>query len=341
MELLVAMAVFLVVGGAAVSLFRRHVPLFTQQQSQTTVNIALRNAAAQLQIDLVNAGAGYYQGTNIPTWPLGITVEPGTGNCYNPQNRSYGSGCFDSLTIISIDPNTPPAHPSDIGSNCVSSTSSTLFANPLGATTLANLAAAYKPGDEVLLLKSDGSQMAVAVLSKAGQVTGGKVQLQHNPNGTFSNVVTKQSYPDDYYNIANATNNTKYNQLGTQFCPTDWILKISGTTYGVDASNPYDPVLVRSLNNGKPQFVADQIIGFRVGAFAANPSNPACDTFDWYYDTSCYDFNTVQGVRLSILGRTNPETGFAAGFHNSFDGGPYKIEGVSVVVNPRNLSMNN
>ena len=70
MELMVAMAVFLVVGGAAVNLFRRHVPLFTQQQSQATVNVAMRNAAAQMQTDLANAGTGYYQGINIPAWPI-------------------------------------------------------------------------------------------------------------------------------------------------------------------------------------------------------------------------------------------------------------------------------
>src|SRR5690242_9442365 len=73
-ELMVAMAIFLVVGGAAVELAKKHVPLFTSQQSQTGLNLAMRNGVAQMQIDVVNAGTGYYQGVNIPSWPIGITV---------------------------------------------------------------------------------------------------------------------------------------------------------------------------------------------------------------------------------------------------------------------------
>src|SRR4029077_2285771 len=96
-EFMVAMAVFLAVGGAAVALVKMHVPLFTSQQSQTGMNLSMRNGVAQLQIDVVNAGTGYYQGVNIPSWPIGITVinsAPGTG-CYNAATNTYGSTCFD------------------------------------------------------------------------------------------------------------------------------------------------------------------------------------------------------------------------------------------------------
>ena len=334
-ELLVAIAIFMVIGGAAISLFRRHVPLFTVQQNQTAVNIALRNAAAQLQIDMVNAGSGYYQGANIPTLPLGITVLPGAGTCYTASSQTYGQGCFDTVSIITVDPNTPPSHPAVIGSNCVSTTSSALFATPIGSTTLSQLAGAYSAGDEVLLVNSNGSQMATMVLSKAGQVTGGKVQLQHNPTALYKNSVSQSSYNDDYFNIANPNNN---NKLGTQFCNTDWVLRVSATTYGVDTSNPSNPVLVRSINNGRPQAIADQIIGFRIGSFAQDNTTL---NYQWEYDTTNYDFNTIQAVRASLVGRTNPVSGSIAGFRNTFDNGTYKVEGVSVVVDPRNMSMNN
>lgn len=338
---MVAMAVFIVVGSAAVSLFRKHMPLFTDQQSQTAVNIALRNAAAQMQMDLVNAGTGYYQGANIPTWPLGITVQPGTGACYTAGTQTYGAGCFDTLNIITIDPNTPPAHPvinGNLNANGCSnaqdiSQSSILSLTPIGNTTMAQLAAAYNSGDEVLVVSQDGSQMSSITLSKSGKINGNKVDLQHNP--TAANGVN----PSDYYNITNPNNN---NKLGSQFCATAWVLKISAVTYTVNAANPADPVLVRTPNNNAAQssIIADQIIGFRIGAFAMNPTNNACG-LQWWYDTSCYDFNTIQAVRVSLIGRTNPVSGSYAGFRNSFDGGPYKVEGVSVVVDPRNLSMNN
>ena len=38
------------------------------------MNVALRNAAAQMQVDLVNAGTAYFQGANIPSWPVGVTI---------------------------------------------------------------------------------------------------------------------------------------------------------------------------------------------------------------------------------------------------------------------------
>jgi prepilin-type N-terminal cleavage/methylation domain-containing protein len=59
-ELTVAMAVFLVVGGAAVALVKMHIPLFTSQQNQTGLNLSMRNSVAQMQIDVVNGGTGYY-----------------------------------------------------------------------------------------------------------------------------------------------------------------------------------------------------------------------------------------------------------------------------------------
>jgi prepilin-type N-terminal cleavage/methylation domain-containing protein len=64
-ELMVATTIFLVIGGAAFTLFQRHANLFGDQQSQVALNVSMRNALALMQIDTVNAGTGYYPGTNI------------------------------------------------------------------------------------------------------------------------------------------------------------------------------------------------------------------------------------------------------------------------------------
>ncbi|MGH9573309.1 MAG: PilW family protein, partial [Candidatus Acidiferrales bacterium] len=48
-ELLVAMAVFLIVAGAAFALFNQHTALAVRQQNLSGVNIGLRNGLAQLQ----------------------------------------------------------------------------------------------------------------------------------------------------------------------------------------------------------------------------------------------------------------------------------------------------
>jgi prepilin-type N-terminal cleavage/methylation domain-containing protein len=59
-ELMVAMAMLVVVGGATLSLFSSHAPYFNQQQNMASLNIAMQDAVTQMQLDLVNAGTGYY-----------------------------------------------------------------------------------------------------------------------------------------------------------------------------------------------------------------------------------------------------------------------------------------
>lgn len=329
-ELLAAMAVFLIVGGAAVSLVKKHVPIFTSQQNQTGMNIAMRNAVAQMQIDVVNAGTGYYQGVNIPAWPIGITIvnsSPGTG-CFNNTTQTYGQTCFDTLNVIAVDQSTPPSNPQDIGANCVSTTSSSLFITPIGTTTLTQLAADFHSGDQVLLVKSDGSQMSSTVLTSDGQVTGGKVKLAHNPTGADGTNTTA----NDPLALTNAADS---NKLGTQFCNTDWVLKLAPITYKVDASNPANPQLVR-IQGGQINVIAEQIIGFKVGASTWNGTSDTTYVFD--SSKYSYDWALIRSIRVSMIGRTAPD--WSSTFRNSFDGGAYKIESVSVVINPRNLSMN-
>jgi len=55
---MVSLAVFLVIAGAAFSLFATHAPLFTRQQNISGLNISLRNAVTQMELDAVNAGNG-------------------------------------------------------------------------------------------------------------------------------------------------------------------------------------------------------------------------------------------------------------------------------------------
>src|ERR1022692_1756531 len=97
-ELLVAMAIFLVISAAAFSLFSRQQPLSKMQQGQVATNIGLRNAIAQLQMDLVNAGTRYFVGVNVPSSPVGVTIQNKivtTGSsCYNANTRQYSMSCL-------------------------------------------------------------------------------------------------------------------------------------------------------------------------------------------------------------------------------------------------------
>ena len=329
LELMVALAIFIVIGGAAVSLMNTHASLVGSERNQVGLNIALRNAATQMQLDVINAGTGYYQGVNIPAWPIGLTVlnNPTNTNCYNAATRTYGPTCFDTLNIISTDSSTPPAHPQDIGANCVSTTSSSLFITPADATPLNTLAGDFHNGDQILLIKSDGSQMASVVLTSDGQVTGGKVKLAHNPTGADGTI-------NDPLGIANTADS---NKLGTQFCTSDWVLRLSAITYSVDATNQANPKLMRT-QGGVANVIAEQIIGFKVGAsiWNGNTDNP------YSFDASSYnhDWSLIRSVRVSIIGRGNSIQDVNSKFVNTFDQGSYRVQGISVIVSPRNLSMN-
>jgi hypothetical protein len=115
--------------------------------------------------------------------------------------------------------------------------------------------------------------------------------------------------------------------------------------------------------------VADQVIGFRIGASLWNDqhdtdlatstlaatcagtsdSGSEPTTYYTYNYNACsygaangtsYDFSIIRSIRVSIIGRTTPgSSGAATTFRNTFDNGPYQIQGLAVVINPRNLSM--
>jgi hypothetical protein len=44
---------------------------------------------------------------------------------------------------------------------------------------------------------------------------------------------------------------------------------------------------------------------------------------------------------MEVIARTNPNPDPSYVYVNGFDGGPYQIQSISVVVNPRNLTMSN
>ena len=90
-------------------------------QGRTALNVALRNAAAQLQMDIASAGSGYFQGVNMPSWPISVTIinnmsSDGTAcDSYNATTKTtnYGVSCFDQLTVITA--TTPsPTYPGAI-----------------------------------------------------------------------------------------------------------------------------------------------------------------------------------------------------------------------------------
>jgi len=393
-ELLVAMALFMIVAGAAFSLFNQHITLAIRQENLSGVNIGLRNAMTQLEADL--AGAGQNLLSSVPSagqhFSLGVTINnnvPGTAAACAPNTADWSypipSACFDSLTIINTK-SCPVLDIDDPGNSQESlSTSSIMWGNdpnnPGNGATLANDASCYKNGDEVLVvqLPTTGQQqvqcdngpfnycMAVVTLTHDAQVSGSKIQLQHNPTGASSDPL------GIIFSASGGTNFTKANALNTDFSNGAYIIDLGdGTndvTYAVqpNPAKANDPQLVRCVgtvcNGGNVQTLTDQVIGFKVGAALwDNAQNGATDIANYFYNSAnycsnavngadCtttpppandpYDFTLLRSVRISMIGRTPPTGDITLNnFKNGFDAGPYLVQQASVVVDLRNMSIN-
>jgi prepilin-type N-terminal cleavage/methylation domain-containing protein len=255
-EFMVAMAMFVVLGGAVLEMFAKQAPYFTRQQNLVGVNIAIQNAVSQLQVDLVNAGTGYYPGTIISSWPIGVTVQNQLSTnpaCNVAATFTYTATCFDTLNILTLNPNTVPAHPTDpsgggTASNCSDLTDSltaptagtrTLYILPniIAGDTLAQeltaTAAGFSQGDQLLLVtsspggshgtigpqgissaaSSNGILVNSIVLTGAPVVGANSVGLLYHSTGLIMN--------DNLYISTQYSTN-----LGYHYCPQDWVMKL-------------------------------------------------------------------------------------------------------------------
>ena len=365
-ELLVAMAIFLLVSASGLILFSRQQTSANQQQGLVGLNIGIRNVISQLQLDLANAGTGYYVGANIPSWPIGVTivnnVPPAGTSCYNATTNTYTTNCFDQINILTAansTATTPPINATDSSgasgmSNCSNTSSGVAYGQAAAGLSLLATAGNYSQGNQLLFLNSKGSKMTAVILTQAPVVAGLAIQFTFNAtngNGTNTGVNWQTNDPLD---IAACSGNScpTPNSFGYQFCGGDWILKLAPISYYVSTSNPNDLQLMRK-QAGNTVAVMDQVIGFKVGATIWNSITDTLRT-QYNYDASTYNvnnsspppydsaymFSLVRSVRASLIARTQPSTDPSFTFRNPFDGGPYVVQGASVVVNPRNLSMN-
>ncbi len=363
LEFLVAMAMFLIVGGGALTLFHDHAPYFNQQQNLAALNVAMQNTVTQLQLDLVNAGTGYYPGANIPAWPVGITIvnqNPATP-CNDPANFSYSATCFDTLNILSINPNVVPTHPTNaagVVTACSDTgTSNSFYIQPSPGLTAAQTAAQFNTGDQIILIHAGtNNNYAQFTTSSSTQSGGGQVGtfVLTGPAVAGVNTVTLPHVETNLDGTNTAANDplsitvevppeTSLPAVGHQFCGSDWVMKLDPTQYTVNSTNPVDPQLIRT-QGGVSSVIADQVIGFKVGVtiWDDQTTGSTSDTYhfnttDKYYENN---FSLIRSVRVSLIGRTTPTPDAAYVFRNSFDGGPYQVLGSTVVINPRNMSMN-
>ncbi len=359
-ELLVAMSLFLVVGGAAITLVRRHMPMFTTAQNQTGINIALRNAVAQLQMEVVNAGTGFSGATPAAFSPMGATItKAANANC--KATATYVAGCFDSLQLISVDSNVPPLAPSidAAATQPVDTTAGTTIyltipGNALGAT------AAYLPflkaGTELMLVQggtdvptvSGKPAISIVVLQTDAVASGTAIKLT-TMAATLSGVacapVNTNGVPSAANDVLGIYDAGECDRFTSIFNPKfDYVVKLAtGAKYSVDATtDPTNPKLVRTIAGGPPDVIAEQIIGFTVGAWSSQKVVGGVVTPGYTITPADYssDWTSVRSIQVQIVARATPNTDSAAAFTNTYDQGNYQVQGISVVINPRNLNTN-
>jgi hypothetical protein len=378
--MMVAMGIFILVSASALVLFSIQQTNANSQQGMVGLSVGLRNATAQLQLDVANAGSGNYSGYNLPRWPIGVTIVnnvPAAGtSCYNAATDAYTTDCFDQLNILIAAKSSsyPPINATDSTgqagtSNCSYTDAGVAYGQAAVVNgqlqTLATTAGYYSVGDQLLFLNSTGTQITSVVLTQAPSVypPTNPVAVQFTFNATNSDGSNSLANdPLDITACGGTTCPTSLNPppsplpvlltyLGDQYCGSDWIIKLAPVIYQVNASNPSDPQLVR-VQGGTTTAVMDQVIGFKVGATLWNSISDTVSP-QYYYNASLYDVNNsapppydaaylfgfVRSVRVSLIGRTQPSSDPTFTFTNAFDGGRYYVQGASVVVNPRNLSM--
>jgi len=382
LELIVAMGIFMLISGFAITLFRDQQVASQGLTGQVGLNLSLRDTVSQMQMDLANAGSGYFPGVNMPSWPVGITLTNNvvqTGqSCYTAGTFTYGPTCFDQLNIITAADSTtdPPTQATDSsglpgGGNCSDTSTGVAYVQAASGLTLAQTAVNYRTGDQLLFLNAKGTQITTVVLTRNGRVSGNAVRVHFNAtDGHGLNTVA-----DDPLNITTCDgvrpcslcsitsgdvancSNLNASRTTNQFCGSDWVLKLAPIIYQVDSTNPADPVLTRT-QKGVTDTVMEQIIGLKVGATIWNSGATLfADQGQYVYDASiycnlncsspppaqgdmAYNFSLVRSVRISVIGRTVPDFRGYNTYRNGFDNGPYQVQGIAVVVNPRNMSMN-
>jgi prepilin-type N-terminal cleavage/methylation domain-containing protein len=434
LELIVAMAVFLTVSAASFTLFSRHETLLSQEQGIAGLNIGLRNAISQIQMDTVNGAMGLLPGANVSASPVGVTIVnsnpiAAVAPCDpTPANPVYTANCFDRLNIIVADPNASILHPVASFDTSLTSTITTTIATA-GTST-------FNSGDQILIITGglQAPQFTTVKLTAPGQVSGNTVMLNFLPtqlggtnsitscippsaaacNDPFSMTtggamvntsgptvtwVSGSQFPPNttsgstqypsllagqtveingvLYKVASVSSSTSLTlttsptnnltnvpffsgSVASSFTSAAWVLRLLPIQYwvsvggdGVATASPTDPQLVRA-QAGVTNVVMDQVVGFKVGAATWNSILGTLSNIPYCYNSSTYcdpltnnisgygnDFTQVRAVRVSLIGRTTPSTDPAYTYENSFDHGHYQIRGNSIIVDPRNLTMNN
>jgi prepilin-type N-terminal cleavage/methylation domain-containing protein len=321
LELLVAMAVFLLVAAAAFSLYNKHLAVVSQQQDLSGLNMGIRNALSELELDLGSAGQNMFSGwqqLGAPPAPfsLGVIIRNNTpavaGNCTPNVGGTWvyptTRACFDSLTIIYAK---APGCPVLSLANTQSLFTGAMLGNDSGASLAAD-AACFQSGDEIAVIQPAAGTcdngafvycMGVTTLSANGAVVGTQIQLTTNAPGAAHDplgIIFDPGGQPNYFNGKGVT--AAVNYAAAQTYIVDLGTGGNDITYSVRQNpvNDTDDQLIRctgvTCTVANEQVLTDQVIGFKVGAALWNNKQAnATDEANYFYDGTKYCTDTLGG----------------------------------------------
>jgi hypothetical protein len=243
-----------------------------------------------------------------------------------------------------------------------------------GAGSYGTWAAQFRANDEIMLVQGGtdfaNGQPSMSVLSvKTAVAAGNYIQLTFNA-GTTSlpgcpvtdsagvvTVKTVQGVPVakdtlGLYDpsIKDATYGVPLEcaRFTNSFKPElDYVIRLTPTTYHVDTTtDPANPTLIRTFFAPQPSpaapvqvddKIAEQIVGFNVDAWSSKPKAYSTLSNSDLYNR---DWASIRALKIQLMARATPNSDHTVAFKNNYDGGNYQVQGVSVVINPRNLNTN-
>jgi hypothetical protein len=296
MELLVATALMVILGGMVFGLFDKHAKVYKLQQEVTELNLGLRSSLDLITADLLNAGANLSSGGAAGAFPFPVLVSNNVNGNFDQIIVYQGYATTDSNYL-------PPTTLSNVGSQTPSS-SSTLYVDPAPNFTDAQTAARLPSGTFLVIANvnpndlSNYGKIYPITLTQNASVTsgGGRITLTHTASPQTN---------DGLSLLLPAV--LLAGKLGASFPVGTMVVKLAPPiTYQVSTTNPARPELVRSTttNLSTSTFrLASNVLGFSQRARLAN--GQVYDSPAGY--PTANDCSLIRSLEVTITCRTESD----------------------------------
>ena len=196
----------------------------------------MRNALTQIQMDAANAGYGMLTGAYAPAWPVGVSIknQPGTTACNNAATYQYTSTCFDSLSIIMADRNTPTCV---LAASLNTNTAHTVTITPTNGLAASTYYTNFQSGNELLVVSGGLTPYFTTItLTANATLSGSNIALSFTSTDPTGINPSDSPCPPAGTQLC-LTTDALSTYRGVSFnANTDWVVRLAPITYSVDTT---------------------------------------------------------------------------------------------------------